>query len=308
MPTVSAVVPTHNRAGRVGGAVESVLDQTYDDLEVVVVDDGSTDDTRDVLATYAAHDRVRVLHAETNRGISAARNRGIEAARGEYVCALDDDDRWHPRKVERQVEAMARLDDRYCGCYTGGRILDPDGELVRTVQRGAAGDLYPEILAENVVVPHSSHLVRRDCLDAVGGYDTAFPRAVDWDLAIRLAREYRIAYLPELLVDRHFHGGNVSGDAAFGDPSYQVSVRERLREKYSADLAANPGVRARFEAELAKHRGVAALESGDRRLAVEQLLRAVRLDPGVERAVMAGLAALGPDAYRTGWRLKRALG
>ncbi|WP_276258165.1 glycosyltransferase [Haloglomus litoreum] len=312
---VSVVVPTYERADRVGGAIESALDQTHDRLEVVVVNDGSTDDTRAVVAEYAdAHEQVRALHNDRNRGISHTRNRGIEAADGAYVCQLDDDDRWRPRKVERQLAALDRLREReghdpadYCGVYCGGVVRDSTGEVVRRVETGAAGDLWPDVLVRFDVRPHSGHLVRRDCIEAVGGYDESFPRGVDWDLTVRLCRHWRWAYVPEPLVERRYADDNVSGDAAFGDPSYEVAIRERLRGKYADDLAANPDARRRFEAMLAKQRGLAALERGDRRRAVRQLARTLRLAPEPIHAAMLGLGALGRRAYRAAWRAKQSV-
>jgi glycosyltransferase involved in cell wall biosynthesis len=284
-------------------------------LEVIVVNDGSTDDTRRVVAEYAdAHERVRARHNDRNRGISHTRNRGIEAAEGAYVCQLDDDDRWHPRKVEHQLAALAALRDEgvdpadYCGVYCGGIVRDATGAVVRQVDPGVAGDLWPDVLVRFDVRPHSGHLVRRACLDAVGRYDEAFPRGVDWDLTVRLCRHWRWAYVPAPLVERRYADDNVSGDAAFGDPSYEVAIRERLRGKYADALAAHPETRRRFEAMLAKQRGLAALERGDRRTAVRQLARTARLAPEPTHVAMLGLAALGRRAYRTAWRAKRAVG
>lgn len=312
---VSVVVPTYERADRVGGAIESALDQSHDRLEVVVVNDGSTDDTRAVVEGFAErHDRVRALHNDTNRGISHTRNRGIGAARGAYVCQLDDDDRWRSRKVERQLAALARLRERgdcdpadYCGVYCGGVVRDGDGAVVRRVDTGAAGDCWPEVLVRFDIRPHSGHLVRRDCLRAVGGYDESFPRGVDWDLTVRLCRRWRWAYVPEPLVERRYADDNVSGDAAFGDPSYEVRIRERLREKYLDDLESHPEARRRFEAMLAKQRGLAALERRDRREAVRRFARTVRLAPEPTHAAMLGLASLGRRPYRLAWRAKQAV-
>lgn len=304
-PTVSVVIPTYERADRVGGAIESALAQTHEPMEVVVVDDASTDATPERLDSYADDDRVTVLRNETNRGISATRNRGIEAASGAFVCALDDDDRWDERKVEHQLRAFERLDDDYCCVYTGGVVRDRDGEVVREDEPGAVGDIWPEVLVRFEILPHSGHMVRRECLVAVGGYDPDFRVGVDWDLTVRLARRWKFAAVPEPLVERRYDDDNVSGDPAFGDPAYEVEIREALREKYADAFERHPEVAREFDAMLAKQRGLAALESGDRSTAVASLLGCLRRVPSVEHAAMTALAAGGRRAYRSAWRLKQ---
>lgn len=291
-PRVSAVIPTYDRADLVGGAIESVLDQTVDDVEVVVVDDGSTDDTWSVLQAYADRDdRVRPLRNEENRGIPATMNRGVEAARGEFVGVFGDDDRWRPTKVEKQLAAFERVGDDYCGVYTGGVIRDESGAVVERVMPGRAGDLYPDALVENVVLPHSSHLVRRECLEAVGGFDESFAIACDWDLTVRLSKRWKWAFVPEVLVERNHHGGNVTGD-----PDYDVRCRATMREKYADDLASDPETARRFEAAAHRERGVRALEDGDRADALREFSGAFRAERRGEHLALLGVAPFGPRA------------
>lgn len=300
---VSAVIPTYNRSSYVGGAIESVLDQTYDPVEVVVVDDGSTDDTRAVLAEYAVDDRVRVLHNEENRGIPYTMNRGVDAAEGAYVGVFGDDDRWRPTKAEKQVAALERVGEEFCGVYTGGVIYDESGAVVDRVTPNRAGDLYPDVLVENTVLPHSSHLVRGDCLDAVGGFDESFDIACDWDLTVRLSQRWNWAYVPEVLVERTHHADNVTGD-----PAYDVRCRSRVREKYADELAAHPDVARRFEAAAHRERGVQALEAGDRATAVYELARALSMERRGDHAALLGLAPFGPRALTAAREVRAGVG
>ncbi|MDZ7746914.1 MAG: glycosyltransferase family A protein [Halobacteriales archaeon] len=304
-PAVSVTIPVYDRADRVGDAVASVQKQTLDDWELILVDDGSTDGSGDVIDEYAATDaRIHALHHNENRGISAARNTGIDAATGEFVCPLDSDDRFRPEKLERQLSYLRSLPDDYCGCYTAGVSFDADGERIETIRTGASGDLWPEVLVRHDFRPHSSHMVRRSCLDAIGGYDTDFARGVDWEIAIRLARRWKVGFLDEPLVERHFAADNVSGDPTAGNPAYQVEIREQLREKFADALAAYPTVGRRFDARLARHRGLAALEAGNRWRALRQFVSATRLEPTLGHLVMALTAPGGLRAYRLAWRIK----
>lgn len=289
---VSAVIPTYNRADYVGGAIESVLDQTYEDVEVVVVNDGSTDDTVAVLDGYADDDRVRVRHNDENRGIPYTMNRGVEAARGDYVGVFGDDDRWRPTKAEKQVAAFDRLDDEFCGVYTGGVIYDTDGRVVDRVMPNRGGDLFPDVLVENTVLPHSGHLVRAECFEAVGGFDESFDIACDWDLTIRLSKRWKWAFVPELLVERTHHGGNVTSD-----PDYNVRCRLAVHEKFAADFAAHPAAARRFEAGLHRERGIRALKAGDRVTAVRELSKALAGEPRGDHAALLTVAPFGPTAF-----------
>jgi glycosyltransferase involved in cell wall biosynthesis len=302
MPLVSAVIPTYNRADHVGGAIDSVLAQTHDDIEAVVVNDGSEDDTRATLAEYADDDRVRVLHNDENRGIAHTFNRAVEAAAGEFVGILGDDDRWRPPKIERQLARFDDLDDDYCCVYTGGVRIDSSGRVVTRIDPHAEGTVYPDVFLEFDLLPHSSHLVRRDALLEVGGFDPEFPHAVDWDVNIRLAREYKFAYVDERLVERHFHDDNVSGDVVAGDPAYQVDAHERVWRKFREDLREFPDVERAFAATAEKHRGRAAIAEGDRRRAVAHLLAASTLDPSVEHVGTLATGGIHPRLYQVAQR------
>ncbi|WP_336338729.1 glycosyltransferase family 2 protein [Haloarcula brevis] len=302
-PLVSAVIPTYNRAEYVGGAVESALHQTYDRVEVVVVNDGSTDATPEVLAEYADYDRVRVLHNDRNRGIPYTMNRGIEAARGEYIGVFGDDDRWRPRKVERQIAVMAECDSSYCGVYTGGVIVDDDGTVVEQVQTGASGDVYPDVLVRMSILPHSSQLVRADCLHEIGGFDTEFSVACDWDLTVRLAKRWKFAYVPETLVERIHHGDNVTGD-----PAYDIRARCRMAEKHRDALDAVNAESARaFEAARRRELGLYELHEGDRTAALGHFVSALRLQPTGGHASLALTSVLGLDGLRAARRLRDAV-
>ncbi|MWG33160.1 glycosyltransferase family 2 protein [Halomarina oriensis] len=302
-PLVSVVVPTHNRADTVGGAIETALDQTYDPLEVVVVDDGSTDATPERLADYADDPRVRTVRNDSSRGVAGARNRGLALADGEFVCALDDDDRWHPEKVARQVARLRELGEEYCGVYCGERVVveGEDHERERVVTDGYEGDHLPNVLVRMDVLPHSGHLVRAWCLDAVGGYDERFDIACDWALAIELARRWQWGYVAAPLVERHRHGENLSSSAA-----YDVRARELVAEHFG-DVVDEVGVRRPFEAAAARERGLLAVENGDRRTARRELLTALRHVPSPAHAALV-CASLGGRRALAGARAARSLG
>ena len=196
-PLVSVVIPTFDRASLVVRAVRSVLDQTWRDMEVLVVDDGSTDDTGARLA--AIGDPRLTVVAQPNGGVARARNRGMARASGAWIAFLDSDDVWRPEKLSRQMARMLAAPARTGLCHTGIEIVGPDETVV---QPGAAeGRIFEAALLDNPLrAPTSSGLVRREVFEAVGGFDPALPAIEDWDWLQRVTRLYDVAAVPEALV------------------------------------------------------------------------------------------------------------
>ncbi len=204
-PTVSVVIPAYNAARFLAAALEGALTQTLRDHEVIVVDDGSRDDTAAVVAGFGAAVRI---HRQENRGVSAARNAGIGLARGEYVAFLDADDVWLPTKLERQVAAL-RGDPGVgtvgCGYYLTDEHLAVTGEVLPLPV--GLGELL--LLKGNGGLFGSSLIAGRKQLEVMGGFDERLSTSADYDLAVRIGRHWRIAVLSEPLIYYRQHGGNM---------------------------------------------------------------------------------------------------
>jgi glycosyltransferase involved in cell wall biosynthesis len=195
-PAVSVVIPAYNAAWCVAKAIDSVLAQDFRDFEIIVVNDGSTDDTAAVLAAYG--NAIRVVD-QANGGMSSARNAGIRAARGELVAFLDADDWWLPTKLRPQVELMqARLEVGFSSA--AARVEDPEGNLLNLWQCGRLDGPFLLRLFESsggIAGGSSALLVRRALLGKVGGYDETLGGVEDGDLWMRLAAVSEYACLPE---------------------------------------------------------------------------------------------------------------
>jgi glycosyltransferase involved in cell wall biosynthesis len=210
MPEVSVVIPTYNSVAYVGQAAQSVLEQTFQDLELIVVDDGSTDDTASLIEGMDS--RVR-YHRQENSGVSIARNNGFAETSGRYVAFLDADDVWLPEKLAKQLDAL-RAAPAFRLCYTAFYVTDT--ELNPFEVRGApmSGTALEGLLLHGNLVGggSSSLLCEREVFEASGGFDPTLSQCADWDLCVRLAAVTDFLFLDEPLVKYRQHGSNMSGD------------------------------------------------------------------------------------------------
>jgi glycosyltransferase involved in cell wall biosynthesis len=209
-PGISVIIPTYNRAEYVVQSVESVLAQTFPDHEVIVVDDGSTDDTRAALERFARSPKFRYLH-QANAGRSTARNTGIAEAKGEFLLFLDSDDLLLPDALRLLHEAARR--DSSLGMILGlCQVVDENmRELYVLKQRFAAGEgesAYASMIRERFTLVPGTYLVRQSCLGQVGVFDPATEPCEDYDLCLRLALGCRLASVDAPLVRYRLHGGN----------------------------------------------------------------------------------------------------
>ena len=214
-PKVSVVIPTYDRAVKVQRAIDSVLAQTMTDLEVVVVDDGSSDGTQEVLCEKFG-DRIR-YYAQSNQGVSVARNRGVEEARGEWIAFLDSDDLWEQDKLQSQLETLGRFSPQCAACYTDTRLFNyPETRTLfqlaekNYTHQGTAG-VNSEVLrllvrpgGAGMVVHLSSLLARRDLVRKTGGFDPKLLYSQDSEFMFRLAMLTAFCFVnrPLVLFDR----------------------------------------------------------------------------------------------------------
>ena len=210
---VSVIIPTYNREATLKRAVESVLNQTYTDFELIIVDDGSTDNTRQLVENIH-DDRITYYYVKINSGAAAARNYGIERAEGEYIAFQDSDDYWHSDKLEKQMKVMesnpdigfvyhpisCRIDSDCCV------ILPPESLPIEKKQ----GDIYTQLLYDNMV-DCPTLLVKKSCLDTCGYFDTSLKALEDYDLALRLGKKYMAGFVDEPLIDSMYSTSGVSG-------------------------------------------------------------------------------------------------
>ena len=210
-PQVSVIIPTYNSARYVVEAVESVLAQTWQDFEILVIDDGSTDETEQLMRRY--ENPVRYL-CQANGGVAVARNRGIRESRGRYIAFLDADDTWLPYKLERQINVLLEHPN-VRACYSTFTIVDAELNplgISRSQRQGSA--LEDLLTGGNIIGSICTVLCERSLFDVVGGFDPKLSQCADWDMWVRLAARTEFLYLDEPLVTYRQHDANMSRNAS----------------------------------------------------------------------------------------------
>ena len=243
---VSIILPTYNRADRVGKAIESVLAQTYEDFELIVVDDGSADETEKVVTSYK-DSRIHYHRMPENGGQSKARNCGMKLARYDYLAFEDSDDLWRPEKLKAQMDAMRDAGDAVGMVYhkfrydlgEGRGMVLPDEKIPPEKK---SGDIYAQLLWDNLVgIP--TMLLKKKCVEAVGGLDESLRCLEDYDFALRIAQKYQVVFLDEIYLDASYSVSGVSG----GDSGQYLIASCLLLAKYKADYLATDTFNHRVE-------------------------------------------------------------
>ncbi len=219
---VSVIVPSYNYGRYLGEAIESALAQTLTQIEVIVVDDGSTDNTPEVLSRYADNPRVRYVRQE-NRGLSASRNLGIRLAQSEFVAFLDADDRWKPDKLARQLAQFTGNDVGLVFC--GRETFDENGTVTLAPARTDDCDRVLELMTVSTVFSPSSVVARKRCFEEVGGFDEALKKVEDREMWIRIAQRYAFHCVEDCLVEIRVHDRALSRQIEGMEEAFRITLR-----------------------------------------------------------------------------------
>jgi glycosyltransferase involved in cell wall biosynthesis len=270
MPAVTVIIPTFNRATLLPKAVESVLKQTYQDFEILLIDDASSDATPTVCRGFS-DPRVRYIRHRENRGIAGARNTGVSNARGRFIAFLDDDDEWLPQKLSRQVEVLENSSRSIGAVYTAFEMVDKEtGRGRGEIRPAKSGHILHELCMRNWIGTASTVCLKRECFDEAGPFDEKVTFGEEYDMWIRIAHRYDFKYIDEILVKYGVHPLRLSMnyDAMIG------GLREQLK-KHGEFFALDPPNHSRRFANL----GVLYCYVGEVAKAREAFRNAIRATP-----------------------------
>lgn len=307
-PKVSIVCPTFNGAtrGYLREAIESALNQTFKDFELIIVDDGSTDHTKEVCVPYLEDSRVHYIF-QPNGGPASARNAGISASTGEFICFLDDDDLWKAEKLQRQIEYIdAQLSNfsNWGMVFTWVELIDAQGNIIGYRGHQQTGLIYKDLFFGNIIDATSSVLVKREVLDQVGFFDEKNKQCEDWDMWLRIAKNYLIFPIQEYLVQHreHKHRLSSSSEEAF---FHEIAVLKK------ALSTAPPEINPRdIYASCYINRGITYFSQGEYRKFRTMFMRGAKLSPKrvtLENIFLLLISFLGDKAVGIIKRTKREI-
>lgn len=235
---VSVIVPAYNAENFICRTLDSILSQTYKNIEVLVVDDGSEDRTAAIVEYFAQQDSRVSLFKQTNTGVAAARNLAIENSRGKYIAPIDADDLWYPQKIEKQVKCLNSSDEYVGLVYAWSVGINEEDEIIsdcnyenRLAWGSFEGKVYPALIYNNFIGNASVPLIRRLCFDEIGGYNCTLKAqnaqgCEDWDLYLRIAEYYEFRLVKDFLVGYRQVNGSMSINYKSMGKSYHLIMKE----------------------------------------------------------------------------------
>ncbi|MBW4665202.1 MAG: glycosyltransferase family 2 protein [Chroococcus sp. CMT-3BRIN-NPC107] len=231
LPLVSVIIPAYNAEAFIERTLKSVICQTYTNLEVIVVDDGSKDKTFEIVQSIAQKDTRVMLIQQQNAGVAAARNLAIEKSQGEYIAPIDADDIWYTEKIEKQVKCILNADESVGLVYSLAVDIDENDLIIGQCSVDSLfkpeGKIYPALVFINFLGNASTPLIRRTCFERVGGYNCQLKQQAaqgceDWDIYLRIAEYYEFRVIPEFLIGYRQVIGSMGGNYKSMVKSYEL--------------------------------------------------------------------------------------
>jgi len=289
-PTVSVIIPTYNRAHLIGRSIKSVLSQSYQDFEIIIVDDGSTDNTEEVVSSFN-DERIRYIRHGENKGEAAARNMGIRVARGKYIASQDSDDEWLPEKLAKQIELLKNTPPKVGVAYTGFWKIENNEKTYIPFSwvNQKEGDIHKELLKGNFIGSPAT-LIRRECFKKVGMFDEKLFHLVDWEMWLRVSKYYHFKFIDEPLLITYYDLDNVSTNQ-----NEFIRAQELILEKHFEDFSKDKELLVTYYVYI----GDLLISEGNVKKGRSYLIKALKLSPFSFRALSAALLTFsGRRAYR----------
>jgi len=267
MPRVSVIIPTYNRAKYISEAIGSIMSQTYNDYEIIVVDDGSTDNTKEVLKKYK--EKIKYV-CQKNQGSAAARNRGVKESRGEFIAFVDSDDLLMPRCFELQVQALEK-NPQAAFAYGKSGLVDEGGRCIKKIfstKKRRSGNIFEDLLFGSCIRTDTA-MFRKACFNDIGGYDKSLLRAQDWDMYLRMCKKYEVVFIDEVVAQYRYHGSN-----SVRDTEMLLNFVLKIMNKHKGCFKDHP-----HRSHIYSEYGWEFIQKGRKERGKELILESLKLDP-----------------------------
>ncbi|MDH4231470.1 MAG: glycosyltransferase [Nitrospirota bacterium] len=286
MPKVSVIIPTFNRLAFLQAAVESVLKQTFQDFEIIVVDDASNEDVQGIVQGFNDK-RIKCIRHEVNKGEAGSRNTGILHATGEFIAFLDDDDTWVPDKLRLQMNVLENSPLKVGGIYSGFIAADCAGKKLQTKIPTKKGDIYRDLLVKNTIGTPSTVLIRRTCVETAGLFDEDICYGTDHDFYLRISRHFDFEFIAAPLVRYHIHDSRISNN-----PEMMAKGLKAMAHKYRDEVGKLRHLRQRQIGLGYLSAGVQFCYKGELTKGIRAFIASIRLYPFEPRAYFNLLISL----------------
>ncbi len=287
-PTVSVILPTYNRSYIIENAVKSVLNQNFPDFELIIVDDGSTDNTEEIIKSFS-DERIKYIKHKENRGASAARNTGLRISRGKYIAFIDSDDIWLKEKLNTQVEFLEESSFEIGAVFSQTILETPRGKKIIPDKKSLTHEEIKEILMYKNIIPLQSVLIKKICIEKTGFFDERFPRFQDWEFLFRIAQKFKISYLDKPLVISTIQPDGISANKKLLIPAFKLFI-----EKYKSQIKKSA------IAKLYRRLGIIAYSYQSRKEGIIFLLKSLKYNPICIKTYIALIVAgMGENLFKS---------
>jgi glycosyltransferase involved in cell wall biosynthesis len=292
MPKVSVIIPTFNRPKFLQAAIESVLKQTFQDFEVIVVNDASDEDVECIVQGFCDN-RIKCIRHEINKGEAGARNTGIRHSNGEFIAFLDDDDIWFPDKLKLQMNVLENSPVNVGGVYSGFIAIDCAKQTSHIRVPTKRGDIYQDLLLYNAVGTPSTVLIRRACVETAGFFDEKIYYGVDYDFYLRIAKHFLFEYIEEPLVQYNIHENCLSNNL-----DIVIKGLDACFLKHKENLGNLKPIRQKTDGLWYLSLGVHYCYKGEMKKGTRALIKSIRLYPFEPRTYFnLGISLLGKNNF-----------
>ncbi len=304
-PKVSVIIPTYNGEKFIGRAIESVLNQTFKDFELIIVDDGSTDNTKEIIQQYQKKDeRIKYLWEENSGGPARPYNLALKQCQGEHIAFLDHDDEWLPEKLEKQLAILKEYEGKInlglvtCGAYVVDPLGNNKGKFNFEYNNLLSPEEYELSFEKMILISLSCVVIKKEVFKRVGNFDEKFKVAADLDLYLRILKNYYFYYLEEPLVNYTQSDNSLSNEQFW---IKQMPEYKYLLEKYEEDLKKHPQIKTKF----LRYIGTFYTLNNDGKMARKYFKEAIKNNPLSLRLYFQYFLSFFPKIYKKVLFIKR---